>query len=166
MSNSKQVFDYQIDLLKEELKHVDGAIRQHDEITKSIKNWAILTWTGSIGFALQNKNLLPFIGLTAIIPVVFWVVDGSFRRIQRSFITRTQEISNFVNSDEFITAAQNGTPFKFDLLVMRHRSHAFKNTLLGAMLFRSVSLLYVGLAICSILIWLMLKTTAYTSPGT
>ncbi|MEO0968041.1 MAG: hypothetical protein AAFX80_06770 [Cyanobacteria bacterium J06639_18] len=149
--------------MKKELEHVDGAIRQHDDITKSIKNWAILTWTASIGFALKDKNLLPFIGLTAIIPVVFWVVDGSFRRIQRSFISRTQQISSFVNSDEFITAAQNGTPFKFDLLVMRHRSRAFKNTLLGTMLFRSVSLLYFGLAMCSIIIWLILKITTYTS---
>lgn len=160
MSNSRQALDYQFDLLKKEIEHVDGAIRQHDEITKNVKNWAILTWTASIGFTLKDKHLLPFIWLTAVIPIVFWVVDASFRRIQRSFINRTQQIADFVNSDEFVTAVQNGTPFKFDVLRMRHRSNSFKNTLLGTMLFRSVSILYCSLAMCSIFVWLILTVTA------
>ncbi len=157
MPDDKRVFDYQLDLLKEELSHISGAVRQHDEIAKSVKNWAVLTWTASVGLALKESRLQPFVGLTAIIPLVFWIVDASFRRIQRSFIIRTQQIADFVNSDEFIAAAKDGTPIKFKLLLIRHRSHEFKNTLLGTMLFRSVALLYVGLATCSSVIWLMMR---------
>ena len=163
MPNDKRVFDYQLDMLKEELSHISGAIRQHDEITKSIKNWAIITWIAAVGIALKESQLQRFIGLTAIIPLVFWIVDASFRRIQRSFITRTQQIAHFVNSDEFVAAAKEGKSIKFKLLLIRHRSREFKNTLLGTMLFRTVAFLYVGLAICSLIIWQILRTTVTTS---
>lgn len=156
MDQERRVFDVQLELLKEELTHIDGAIRQHDEITKSVKYWVIITWTASVGLALNNKNLQGFVWLTAIIPLVFWIMDGSFRRIQRSFINRVHEISKFVNSDDFKVAAKNGTPTEFKLLLMRHKSPNFNNTLLGTMLFLSVSPLYIGLAVCSLLVWFML----------
>ena len=63
-------------MLNAELNHIGGAIRQHDEITKSIKNWAVVTWTASIGLSLKETGLHPFIWMTAIVPLVFWIVDG------------------------------------------------------------------------------------------
>jgi uncharacterized membrane protein len=153
MADCRTAFDIQVELLKAELTHVDGAIRQHDEITKSVKNWAIVTWTASTGLALKEESLHHFIWLTAVIPIVFWIVDGSFRRIQRSFISRIEQISGFVNSEEFKVAAKDGNGINFPLLLMRHKSREFKNTLLGAMLFRSVSFLYIGLSICSLIVW-------------
>lgn len=150
MSDPKRVFDYQLELLKEELAHINGAIRQHDEMTKSIKNWAILTWTATLGVSLKEDSLRPFVAVTAIIPIVFWIVDATFRRIQRSFIIRIEEISAFVNSEKFTVAAKDRTSINFDLLVMRRKNRAFKNTLLGTMLFRSVAIFYIGLATCSV----------------
>ncbi len=91
------------------------------------------------------------------VPLVFWIVDGSFRRIQRTFISRLQEISGYVNSPEFRLAAEKGAPLEFRLLLMRRKTKDFKNTLLGTMLFRSVSLLYLGLALCSLIAWLTVK---------
>jgi hypothetical protein len=91
------------------------------------------------------------------VPLVFWIVDGSFRRIQRTFIGRIREISEYVNSAAFRTAAEKGAPLEFPLLLMRRKTASFKDTLLGAMLFRSVSLFYVGLAVSSFLVWLTLK---------
>ena len=157
MAQERRAFDYQLEVLKAELTHIDGAIRQHDEITKSVKNWAILTWTGSLGLALKDQNLHSFVWLTAVIPMVFWIVDASFRRIQRSFIRRIEDIAKFVNSEKFRLSAETGTPNDFELLLMRHKSTKFKDTLLGAMLFRSVWFLYVGLAICSLIVWLMVR---------
>lgn len=155
MAYEGSAFDVQLELLKAELTHIDGAIRQHDEITKSVKNWAIVTWTASVGLALKDPNLHSFIWLTAVIPIVFWIVDGSFRRIQRSFISRIQQISQFVNSQEFKLAAENGLPIDFQLLLMRRKTREFKNTLPGTMLFRSVSFLYIGLGMCSLIVWFM-----------
>jgi hypothetical protein len=92
MADSKRLLDIQLEMLNAELNHIGGAIRQHDEITKSVKNWAVVTWTASIGLALKEPDLHRFLWITAIVPLVFWVVDGSFRRIQRSFIGRVREI--------------------------------------------------------------------------
>jgi len=151
---TNRLFDIQLDLLKAELTAIDSAIRQCDEITKSIKNWAVVTWTASVGLALKEQSLWPFVWVTAVVPLVFWFVDGSFRRIQRSFITRLQQISKHLNSPEFTQAATSGGEIGISLMVMRIKGKEFKNTLLGAMCFRSVALLYLGLIVCSLSIWI------------
>jgi hypothetical protein len=157
VAETKRLVDIQLEMLNAELNHIGGAIRQHDEITKSVKNWTVVTWTASIGLSLKEQDLHRFVWMTAIVPLMFWVVDGSFRRIQRAFIVRVQEISDYVNSPTFRMAAEKGSPLDFPLLLMRRKARNFTNTLLGAMLFRSVSLLYVGLALCSLLIWLKVR---------
>jgi hypothetical protein len=158
MAQERRTFDVQLEMLKMELTHIDGAIRQHDEITKSVKNWAIVTWTASVGLALKDPNLHGFVWLTAVVSIVFWFVDGSFRRIQRSFISRVRQISEFVNSEDFKVAADNGAPMDFPLLFMRRKTGEFNNTQLGTMLFPSVSILYIGLAVCSLLVWFLLRS--------
>lgn len=157
MNDDRYIFDIQLDLLKTELNHINGTIRQHDDITKNIKNWAIVAWTASVGFALNKPELHKFIFVTSVIPMLFWIVDGTFRHIQRSFIVRGQEISEFINSDDFLKAAESGGKIQFNLLIMRKRTSEFKNTLIGVMLFRSVSLFYIGLSASSVLIWYLLR---------
>jgi len=153
MATEKRLFDIQLEILSNELKSIDSAIRQHDAIAMSVKNWAVVTWTASVGFSLKEVELHQFIGYTAVIPLVFWIVDGAFRRIQRSFIARVGQISDYVNSADFKQAAVDGTEITTRLLLMRHHTRQFKDTLLGTMCFRSVALLYVGLAVCSIAAW-------------
>jgi hypothetical protein len=153
----RRLFDLPWEMLNTEIEHVDGTIRQLDQITMSVKNWAVITWTGSVGVALKEANLHRFVWITAIVPVVFWITDSSFRRIQRSFIYRLQDISRFLESPEFREAAEKGAPLSFPLLVMRVKNRKFKNTLLGVMLLRSVGLFYLGLAACSIFVWLGIR---------
>lgn len=153
MSEPKRLFDIQLELLSNELKAIDGAIRQHDTVALTVKNWAVVTWTASLGFSLKEQELHAFIGYTAVIPALFWLVDGSFRRIQRSFITRVEEISFYLNSEQFAQAAESGAPLGFTLGSMRRRTGKFKDSLIGTMCFRSVSLLYVGLIACSVAAW-------------
>ena len=157
---NRTLFEIQFELLKKELDLVDGAIRQHDDITKGIKNWAIVTWSASVGLFASTEELRQFIWVTILVPCVFWLVDASFRRIQRSFITRADEISRYINSDSFRQSALSGAPLEFSLLQMRTKSanwlsssENWENTLLGTMLFYSVSFLYLGLSLGSILIW-------------
>ena len=149
----KSLFDVQMDFLASELKSIDGAIRQHDEITKTTKNWAVVTWTASIGVALKEPALQPYIWITGVVPLVFWLVDASFRRIQRSFIVRIEQIADYINSQSFREAASTGGPISIPLLAMRVHTGKFKDSFLGTMCFRSVALLYVGLAVCSFAVW-------------
>jgi hypothetical protein len=64
---SPRVFDRQFELLKLELTLIDNAIRSLDEITKNIKQWAIVTWTGAMGLALRNPTLKPSVWATALV---------------------------------------------------------------------------------------------------
>ncbi len=145
--------DHQFDLLKKELDLIDTAIRQIDDITKGVKNWAIVTWTASLGVTLATDPIKPYIWLTAIIPLLFWVVDGSYRRVQRSFITRNREISEYVNSQSFKSAIQTGKSLDFALLRMRTKDSDWRNSMIGVLLFRTVGALYAGLMAISLISW-------------
>jgi hypothetical protein len=65
-----------------------------------------------------------YIWLTAIVPLVFWLVDGSFRRTQRSFIARVEQLSQYVNSEAFLVAASSGSNIALPLLIMRAKTDA------------------------------------------
>jgi hypothetical protein len=88
----------QLSILHDEMEIVNSSIRQMDEITKDIKQWAIVAWTAAVGIALKELHLRPFLGLTALIPLLFWVVDTSFRRVQRKMIFRMRQIRTFINT--------------------------------------------------------------------
>lgn len=143
-------FERQFGLLKMELELINSAIRQHDDITKSIKDWAIVTWTAAMGFSLSKDELKPFSWLVAVLPLLFWLMDSSFRRIQRSFINRVDEIALYLNSPEFNLCAKHSRPMNFTLMAMRSLSDSWRDSLLGVMLFRTVGILYAGLFLASI----------------
>lgn len=132
------LLERQLALLDKELDLVDSSIRQIDQITTSIKNWAIVTWTAAVGVALATPRLQPFVWLTAAIPLLFWLVDGSYRKVQRSFILRSREIRHLVNSEAFKAAVADGTPLDFELLVMRTKSSDPRELLVSVMLLRTV----------------------------
>lgn len=154
---AESLFDRQYKLLEKELDLIDTAIRQLDDITKGIKNWAIVTWTASVGIGLATQPIRQYIWLTVVLPPLFWLVDASYRRVQRTFIARNEEIRDFVNSSAFREAATQGSPFSFELLRLRSKKGGWKNRMLGVMLFRTVGLLYVGLSALSILVWWVVK---------
>ena len=60
MADSKRLLDIQLEMLNAELNHIGGAIRQHDEITKSVKNWAVVTWTARHRIGTQGARPAPF----------------------------------------------------------------------------------------------------------
>lgn len=152
------VFARQFDLLKLELTLIDNAIRSHDEIMKSVKQWAIVAWTGGIGLALGgNSTLKSYVWATALVPLTFWIVDGAFRRIQRSFIVRVQNISSFINSKAFVEFARGGHPMEFPLLKMRSKA-GDHTSWLAVMCFRTVAAVYVLMVLGSVVIWALVAT--------
>jgi hypothetical protein len=153
MSKPRRLFDIQLELLNNELKSIDGAIRQHDAIALTVKNWGVVTWTATLSFSLKEPELHQFVGYTAVIPIVFWFVDGSFRRIQRSFIARVEEISSHLNSEQFAQANNSGESIGIPIGAMRRHTGTFKDSFIGTMCFRSVALLYIGLVACSVFAW-------------
>lgn len=92
-------FEFQLEILKMEIKTIDSIIGRMDEITQTTKNWAVLTWAGGLAAALGKEDLRKYIILTAILPFVFWYIDAQWRRLQRRSTYRAHKIREFLNSD-------------------------------------------------------------------
>jgi len=145
----------QLEFLKLEVESINTTIGRLDEITKNIKQWTILAWTAAVGGALTDRELRPFIGATAAIPLLFWLVDTWHRRIQRKFIWRNIVISRFLNDGRLAKSVEEGRLVGFALLDPKSRLeqtadyHNFTSWR-RVMLFRSLSILYLGMIIISL----------------
>jgi hypothetical protein len=147
-------FTFRLEMLKKELDFIDSSIRKIDDIGNSIKNWAILSWAGAISIILGKPELYAYVVFSAIPPLLFMLLDGHWRTLQRRFIYRQGLISDFLNSSELDAAFQTRKlDFQiFDPFARKHRDGEFtKYISLNAVLrFPTVSLLYIGLAALSV----------------
>jgi hypothetical protein len=150
------LFASQFELLKAEIEIVNGAIGQMDEITKNVKQWAVTVWAASIGGALSNERLTPFVVGTAAIPLLFWLVDTWHRRIQRKFIWRNIQIAGFINGGGLKQSLSRGEIVGFSLMDPKARAaekeRDFKKFISWwrVALFASVCILYLGMFLLSL----------------
>ena len=151
-----ETFKYQLDILKWELEYIQSGIRQMDEITTSIKNWAIVLWSGSIGIAIGSDVLRSYVGFTFLIPILFWLVDARWRKTQRGFIYRMNQIRDFLNSDDFSKSFEQQKVVNFTILDPRskksQKSDYKSYTSIRLVFFGSMAWLYLGLTIFSLAI--------------
>jgi hypothetical protein len=154
LPNAKSLFEYQFDLLKSELDLINASIRQMDDIGKNIKNWAILVWIASVGWFISTPVLRNYFWITSLLPFLFWIVDASFRTIQRTFIVRMDEISDFLNDSKFTESYERGYFVDFRILCMRKgwpkmTLYMSVRRSLRIMFFITVAGLYIGLSFLS-----------------
>ncbi|MDM4015981.1 hypothetical protein [Roseiconus lacunae] len=159
--DTSPVLTYQLEMLRDEFKAVNETIRAGDDITKSIKEWAITVWVASVGGSLVNVEFRQYIVLTAIVPLVFWMVDTWHRVIQRRFIWRGMRIMDFLNDGGLEKSFSEGRIVEFNVLDVgsrRETSPKFREFISWrrVMLFRTLSLLYFSLTFISITLWLLL----------
>jgi hypothetical protein len=161
----KECLTYQLEILKEEIRTINGIVARMDTITQATKNWAIVTWTASIGFILSQPKLSIFVAGTAVLPLVFWVLDATWRRLQRRSTFRSQQVSAFLNDGrlarsyaarqlvDFKVFDPTGTSHKADVAYRRHIS------LRQTLLYPEVYVVYLMQILISILlgmlIWLL-----------
>ena len=99
---------YQLDILKHEMEYINSTIARMDEITQTTKNWAILVWGGSILLVLGDPFFRNYLFFTALLPLLFWYIDGRWRYLQRRSIYRSMKINQFLNDGRLVTAFQTG----------------------------------------------------------
>jgi hypothetical protein len=90
---------YLLDILKMEIESINNIIDRMDGITQTTKNWAIVTWAGSVALSLTESSLRAYISLTAILPLIFWYIDAHWRYLQWRSIYRLNKIHDFLNSE-------------------------------------------------------------------
>lgn len=156
-SQKDDIFAFRLEMLKKGLDFIDGSIRKIDDIGNSIKNWAILSWTGAIAIILGKPELHGYVVFSAIPPLLFMMLDAHWRKVQRRFMYRQGMIGDFLNSAELDEAFQNRKlNFQvFDPFARKSRqSPDFKQyvSIRSILVFPTVSLIYIGLAVLSVVI--------------
>ena len=153
---SKELLDFQLEILKTEIDLTNQAISRIDEITETTKNWTVVIWGGSIAVALGQNDLRIYIIFTAIIPLLFWFVDALWRYYLEGFIFRQDKISEFLNDPRLVESFKQGHLVKFTLLDPRGRQYRkdkdYKKSvnLWSAINLGEVSIFYIGLVLISI----------------
>lgn len=153
---------FRLDILKRELESIDNSIRKIDDIGNSIKNWAILAWTGSIAAILSKSELYGYLIFSALPPLVFLFVDAFWRRIQRRLTYRQEQIAKFLNGDGLDEAFKSGT-LNFNLLDPIARRSSKNSDFIEfisvrkIITFPTISLIYAGLTAVSVLISLLVE---------
>jgi hypothetical protein len=164
-TDKQPAFEFQLDLIKRELDILNSCIDKIDTVTQGFKNWTILLWSGSVILAF-GKDATEFQGkylLTAIIPLLFWVLDAWWRRIQREFIFRNNKISDFFNSPDFTRSFEQKEIIGLRMYDLRgsksgDKQHYEKFTSLKrAFLFKTVGVFYLGLILISCSLFVYMK---------
>lgn len=157
----KDAFKYKLELLKWELSVINDVIARMDNMAQSTKNWAILIWAGTVSLALGDDvpDLRPLILFcTAIIPILFWVIDTFFRRLQRRSTYRMRKIKEFVNSPEYEKAFEERSFDSFEVLdpvaggYVGNPEYEKYISVRKTFKFKEVMTFYLGLIIISLLL--------------
>ncbi|NMF57481.1 hypothetical protein [Pseudanabaena yagii] len=96
-------FQYKFELVKQEIDLLQSGIRNCDSSLFTIKGWAITIFSTFIFFAADKKQPL-FLLFCAMAIVLFWLLDSTYRSIQRIYIRRYNEIEHYLQSLEFSQA--------------------------------------------------------------
>lgn len=169
-TKTKELFKFQLEMLVKELDYLNSSIDKIDAITQSIKYWTIGIWGGALSLSLSTKEDGGlFEGqhvITAIIPFLFWLVDAWYRRIQRMFIYRKRQISDFLNSNQLKDSFSSGELIGFSLMKMKlskkkdfndeseKKAFVEYTSIWKTLFFRSVCIFYLGLIVFSIIVGL------------
>lgn len=168
MAEVKDAFEYQLEMLKLEIEVVNATIRQFDDISKNLKEWAITIWAASVGGAIATPALTQYVWATAFIPLLFWLVDTHQHVLQRRFIWRSLVIMDFLNDERLTKSFEQRRLVDFSVMDTggRRARNAASRSFVSwprVFLFRTQSILYVGLALASAIVTIATQTTSWTS---
>lgn len=97
--SQEELFEFQKDLLKNEIEYIHSKIETYDDLSFKIKGWAVTIWSVVVAYGAQNKNSLVILSsLPALI--TFWILDAYFKQYQRHSRFRMGRIEKFLDSKE------------------------------------------------------------------
>ncbi|RJP46135.1 MAG: hypothetical protein C4583_19375 [Anaerolineaceae bacterium] len=120
----EHAFEYQLRMLEKEIDNIEHGIARFDDHTRAIRNWTVLTWTGAVAAIIsQVPQYHQYIGITAIIPLLFWLVDARWTFLLRAFVYRQDKIAEFLNGPNLITSFQRQELVNFKVMDARAKQH-------------------------------------------
>jgi hypothetical protein len=98
--NAENLSIFQKDILRQEIELIDRAIARIDHIQLSLKNWSVVIWGGSLYLVTKDLDLPGVIVMmTALIPVMFGILDLIWTRQLLIVGYRQEKIAEFINGN-------------------------------------------------------------------
>ena len=161
--SANQAFKFQLEMFKQEIDTINRTISRFDEHARATRNWAIVTWAGSIALILGENTLHNYLYVTAFVPLLFWLVDARWVSSLRKFLYRQSKISEFLNSDIYWKSFEEKKVLNFtvyDPSGSRYKQtkefRKYTNIFRSATKYLEVSAFYIGMIILSIAISILL----------
>lgn len=110
-----EILEQQLRILEKEIDTINEILSKMDTITQTTKNWAIVTWAGSIGLLIGQAELRPYLALTFILPMLFMFIDAYWRYLQRRSIFRSNQIRAFLNDGRLLSSFEKKMVVDFTL---------------------------------------------------
>lgn len=100
----KDLFDFRLEILKQEVDHLQNNIRNYNNILYVIKGWSITLFSGLVALAVQQDRSAILIAALLTIPM-FWMIETFARQLQKVFIARYHKVEWFLRSHTKLKAA-------------------------------------------------------------
>lgn len=115
--------EFRLKWLEQEVGILEEKIQFFDDLSFKIKGWAIATWSALVTYAL-SKHEWKVSAVACLVPILFLLVDASYKRYQVSFIERTRDIMRLLNNPESLAVPAKEGSYSFvvyDLLGIHGR---------------------------------------------
>jgi positive regulator of sigma E activity len=87
--------DRQYDLLKAELDLTQRQMDKYDQLSSTVKTWAVTLWAATAGWAFQSK-IKQVVLLGALLVLIFWFFDGYTKTYRTGYKKRRDEVQGFL----------------------------------------------------------------------
>jgi hypothetical protein len=157
----QQRFLYQLECLKLEIDLIERTISRSATMTLNVKNFAVVAWAASVTIFASQDTLRPFVAFTALIPLLFWIIDAWWTSLERGSRVRLRKIKEFLNSDDLLETFKQQQFTGFQILDVYGTQ--YKNTVEYKKVtrfwrifwYRETALLYGGIALISVIFGLL-----------
>ena len=123
-TTKERAFAYRLRILEKEIDNIEHGIARFDEQARATRNWTVLIWTGATtAIVSQLPEFRRFVGVTAFIPLLFWLVDARWTFLLRAFVYRQDKIAEFLNSADLVASFQQQELVNFKILDARAKQH-------------------------------------------
>ena len=137
----ERAFQFQLEMFSKEIDIIDKSISRYDEHGRATRNWAVVIWSGTVITILsQLIEFRSFVGVTTIVPLLFWLIDTRWSYLLRANVYRLDKISEYLTSPNFYKSFENSELTEFGILDTRAKNHRSEGEFIKKVNYRRIML--------------------------
>jgi hypothetical protein len=116
-----RIYDSQLKLILKEIDVLQSGIRSYDSILFKIKGWSITAFSAFTFFAVREEVHF-FLVVGALVVLLFWGLDATFKSFQRKYIIRYNRLEHKLRQELPKAIEQNSFSGIIDIPDIRARA--------------------------------------------